>query len=139
MVLDCANGAASRVAPAAFAEAGAEVHAIHDRTDGYSINDGCGSTHLGDLQAAVVRERAHVGFAFDGDADRCLAVDATGAVVDGDQILAVLARAARDRGELARRHRRRHRDEQPRLPAGHGPARHRCRAGAGRVTGTCSR
>jgi phosphoglucosamine mutase len=76
------------------------VHTIHDSTDGYSINDGCGSTALGDLRAAVVRESADIGFAFDGDADRCLAADATGAVVDGDQILAVLARAMRDRGEL---------------------------------------
>jgi phosphoglucosamine mutase len=100
VVLDCANGAASRVAPAAFAAAGASVHTIHDRTDGYSINDGCGSTHLDDLQAAVVRENADLGFAFDGDADRCLAADAAGSVVDGDQILAVLARAMHQRGEL---------------------------------------
>ncbi len=100
VVLDCANGAASRVAPAAFAAAGATVHTIHDHTDGYSINDGCGSTHLDDLCAAVVREGADIGFAFDGDADRCLAADAAGRVVDGDQILAILARAMRDRGEL---------------------------------------
>ncbi|MDF2967409.1 MAG: phosphoglucosamine mutase [Nocardioidaceae bacterium] len=100
VVLDCANGAASRVAPAAFVAAGATVHTIHDHTDGYSINDGCGSTHLDDLRAAVVREGADIGFAFDGDADRCLAADAAGTVIDGDQILAVLARAMRDRGEL---------------------------------------
>ena len=100
VVLDCANGAASRVAPAAFAAAGAIVHTIHDHTDGYSINDGCGSTHLDDLRAAVVREGADIGFAFDGDADRCLAADAAGNVIDGDQILAVLALAMRDRGEL---------------------------------------
>ena len=100
VVLDCANGAASRVAPAAFAAAGAIVHTIHDHTDGYSINDGCGSTHLDDLRAAVVREGADIGFAFDGDADRCLAADAAGTVIDGDQILAVLALAMRDRGEL---------------------------------------
>ncbi len=100
VVLDCANGAASRVAPAAFSAAGATVHTIHDQTDGYSINDGCGSTHLGDLQAEVVRQGADAGFAFDGDADRCLGVDAEGSVVDGDQILAILAQAARDRGEL---------------------------------------
>ena len=100
VVLDCANGAASRVAPAAFAAAGAIVHTIHDHTDGYSINDGCGSTHLDDLRAAVVREGADIGFAFDGDADRCLTADAAGMVIDGDQILAVLALAMRDRGEL---------------------------------------
>jgi phosphoglucosamine mutase len=101
VVLDCANGAAHAVAPAAFEAAGATVVAIHNTPNGYNINDGCGSTHLGDLQAAVVRERADVGFAFDGDADRCLGVDADGQIVDGDQILAVLARAMRDKGLLA--------------------------------------
>jgi phosphoglucosamine mutase len=100
VVLDCANGAAHAVAPAAFEAAGARVVAIHNTPDGYNINDGCGSTHLEDLQAAVVRERADVGFAFDGDADRCLGVDADGQIVDGDQILAVLARAMRDKGML---------------------------------------
>ncbi|MGI8613255.1 MAG: phosphoglucosamine mutase [Nocardioidaceae bacterium] len=100
VVLDCAEGAASQVAPAAFAAAGARVISIHAAPDGLNINDGCGSTHLEDLQEAVVRERADVGFAFDGDADRCLAVDATGLVVDGDQILAVLASAMRDAGTL---------------------------------------
>src|SRR5690606_6754539 len=83
VVLDCANGAAYQVAPAAFRRAGAEVVTIHDRPDGLNINDGCGSTNLADLRAAVVREQAQAGFAFDGDADRCLAVDATGEVVDG--------------------------------------------------------
>jgi phosphoglucosamine mutase len=101
VLLDCANGAAHQVAPAAFEAAGASVLTIHDTPDGYNINDGCGSTHLGDLQAAVVRAKADAGFAFDGDADRCLAVDAEGEVVDGDQILAILARAMRDRGQLA--------------------------------------
>src|SRR5690606_11770706 len=101
VLLDCANGAAHQVAPAAFESAGATVLTIHDTPDGYNINDGCGSTHLGDLQAAVVQGHADVGFAFDGDADRCLAVDAAGQVVDGDQILAVLARSMRDRGHLA--------------------------------------
>jgi phosphoglucosamine mutase len=101
VLLDCANGAAHAVAPAAFEAAGASVLTIHDTPDGYNINDGCGSTHLGDLQAAVVRAHADVGFAFDGDADRCLAVDAHGEVVDGDQILAVLARAMHAEGMLA--------------------------------------
>jgi len=100
VVLDCADGAASRVAPAAFAAAGATVHTIHDNADGYSINEGCGSTHLEGMRAAVVRDGADIGFAFDGDADRCLAADAAGQVVDGDQILAILARAMRDRGQL---------------------------------------
>ena len=101
VVLDCANGAAYEMAPAAFERAGARVLTIHDRPDGLNINDGCGSTHLGDLSSAVVRERADVGFAFDGDADRCLAVDATGDAIDGDRLLAILALAMRDAGRLA--------------------------------------
>jgi phosphoglucosamine mutase len=79
---------------------GAEVVAIHCDPDGYDINEGCGSTHLESLQSAVVRNGADVGVALDGDADRCLAVDAEGLVVDGDQILAVLALAMRDDGLL---------------------------------------
>jgi phosphoglucosamine mutase len=101
VVLDCANGAAHRVGPAAFERLGATVVAIHDQPDGLNINENCGSTHLGDLRQAVVDHGADVGFAFDGDADRCLAVDATGAVVDGDQILAILAIAGREAGWLA--------------------------------------
>lgn len=100
VVLDCANGAAYEVGPAAFRELGAEVVTIHAEPDGLNINDGCGSTHLEDVQAAVVEHGADAGFAFDGDADRCLAVDAAGTVVDGDQILALLALAARDAGRL---------------------------------------
>ncbi len=101
VLLDCSNGAAHQVAPAAFEAAGAAVLTIHDTPDGLNINDGCGSTHLADLQAAVVAGDADIGFAFDGDADRCMAVDAEGQVIDGDQILAVLARALRDAGRLA--------------------------------------
>jgi phosphoglucosamine mutase len=101
VVLDCANGAAAGIAPALLRAAGADVHAISCTPDGLNINDGCGSTHLENLQAAVVEHRADAGLAFDGDADRCLAVDATGAVVDGDQILAVLALAMRESGRLA--------------------------------------
>ena len=100
VVVDCANGAASRVAPEAYRLAGAEVIEIHSSPDGLNINDGCGSTHLGDLQAAVLSHGADVGVAHDGDADRFLAVDANGSVVDGDQILALRALALRDRGEL---------------------------------------
>ena len=100
VVLDCANGAAFDVGPEAFEQLGAEVIAIHAEPDGLNINRDCGSTHLGDLQAAVVAHGADAGFAFDGDADRCLAVDAAGEVVDGDQILALLAVAARDAGTL---------------------------------------
>jgi len=100
VVLDCANGAASEVSPDAFARAGAKVIAIHASPDGLNINDGCGSTHLADLQAAVREHGADLGIAHDGDADRCLAVDANGDVVDGDQILAVLALAMAENGTL---------------------------------------
>ncbi|MEO9325734.1 phosphoglucosamine mutase [Nocardioides sp. C4-1] len=100
VVLDCAHGAASEVGPRAFLDAGVEVVTIGAEPDGLNINDGYGSTHLERLQRAVVDHGAHAGFAVDGDADRCLAVDATGAVVDGDQILAVLALAMRDAGRL---------------------------------------
>jgi phosphoglucosamine mutase len=81
---------------------GAEVLAIHSSPDGYNINEGCGSTHMADLREAVVEHGYDVGIAHDGDADRCLAVDAQGNVVDGDQIMAVLALAMRDQGKLAR-------------------------------------
>jgi phosphoglucosamine mutase len=102
VVVDCANGAASDISPKAFQDAGAEVVVIGNEPDGYNINLGCGSTHLGALQAAVVEHGADVGIAHDGDADRTLAVDATGAIVDGDQIMAILAVAAKARGDLSR-------------------------------------
>jgi len=100
VVLDCAEGAASDVGPRSLADAGAFVTAIHAQPDGLNINDGCGSTHLASLQEAVVKDGADVGFALDGDADRCLAVDHEGNVVDGDQILAVLARSLKEQGRL---------------------------------------
>jgi phosphoglucosamine mutase len=100
VVLDCAHGAASRAGPLALRDAGAEVVAICAEPDGLNINDGCGSTHLDVLQSAVVTHGADVGFALDGDADRCLAVDHEGNIVDGDQLLAVLALAMRDAGTL---------------------------------------
>ncbi|HKT03664.1 MAG TPA: phosphoglucosamine mutase [Rugosimonospora sp.] len=101
VVVDCANGAASEVGPAAYRGAGAEVIAIHAEPDGVNINERCGSTHLESLQAAVAAHGAHAGIAHDGDADRCLAVTATGGVVDGDQILAILALAMQAGGTLA--------------------------------------
>ena len=101
VVLDCAHGAAYVAGPLALRQAGAEVVAISAVPDGRNINDGCGSTHLGPLQAAVVAHGADVGFALDGDADRCLAVDASGEVVDGDQLLAILALALREDAALA--------------------------------------
>lgn len=100
VVLDCAHGAASTAGPLALRNAGAEVVAICAEPDGLNINDGCGSTHLDVLQRAVREHGADVGFALDGDADRCLAVDHHGEVVDGDQLLAVLALAMRDAGTL---------------------------------------
>jgi phosphoglucosamine mutase len=100
VVVDCAHGAASEVAPDVIRRAGAEVVAIGCAPDGLNINDGFGSTHLSQLQDAVRAAGADVGIAYDGDADRCLAVDATGAIVDGDQILAVLARSMRESGHL---------------------------------------
>ncbi|WP_028926897.1 phosphoglucosamine mutase [Pseudonocardia acaciae] len=102
VVVDCANGAASELAPEAYRRAGADVIAIHAAPDGLNINDGCGSTHLDKVIAAVREHRADLGIAHDGDADRCLAVDASGAPVDGDQIMAVLALALRESGELTK-------------------------------------
>ncbi|MCZ3388742.1 MAG: phosphoglucosamine mutase [Actinomycetia bacterium] len=101
VVVDCANGAASFVASSAFAKVEADVITIHDTPNGLNINDACGSTHLESLQAAVVEHGADLGVALDGDADRCLAVDATGDLVDGDQILAILTLAMRAAGRLA--------------------------------------
>ena len=102
IVVDCANGAASSVSPDAFRDAGAKVIVIGADPDGLNINEGCGSTHLSALQAAVLEHKADAGVAHDGDADRCLMVDHTGAIVDGDQIMAILALSMKARGELAR-------------------------------------
>jgi phosphoglucosamine mutase len=101
VVLDCAHGAASGVSPETFRDAGARVTVIGADPDGLNINDGVGSTHLDVLAAAVVAAGADVGIAHDGDADRCLAVDAAGNIVDGDQIMAILAVAMKERGALA--------------------------------------
>ena len=101
VVLDCAHGAASEVSPEVFRLAGADVFEIGASPDGLNINDGYGSTHLDRLQAAVRDKGAHLGIAHDGDADRCLAVDADGNVIDGDQIMGILAVALKSRGRLA--------------------------------------
>ncbi|GAB20718.1 phosphoglucosamine mutase, partial [Gordonia effusa NBRC 100432] len=100
VVVDCANGSASRLGPMAYRAAGATVVEIYAEPDGLNINDGCGSTHLGKLQAAVLEHGADLGLAHDGDADRCLAVDSTGTVVDGDIIMAILATAMAQAGRL---------------------------------------
>jgi phosphoglucosamine mutase len=101
VVVDCAHGAASEVAPLLLRRAGAEAIAIGAEPDGENINDGCGSTHLDVLRAAVLERQADAGIAHDGDADRCLAVDASGQVIDGDQILAVLALGLKAADRLA--------------------------------------
>lgn len=101
VVVDCAHGAASEAAPRAYRAAGANVIAINAEPNGLNINDGCGSTHMGQLQAAVREHRADLGLAHDGDADRCLAVDADGEIIDGDAIMVVLALAMQDADELA--------------------------------------
>jgi phosphoglucosamine mutase len=100
VVVDCAHGAASDVAPQVLERAGAKVIAIGAEPDGSNINLGCGSTHLDTLSAAVLKHGADAGIAHDGDADRCLAIGADGVVIDGDQILAVLALALSDQGRL---------------------------------------
>jgi len=100
VVLDCAHGAASGVSPETFRDAGADVTVIGADPDGLNINDGVGSTHLDQLAEAVVRLGADIGIAHDGDADRCLAVDAQGNVIDGDQIMAILAVSMKQRGHL---------------------------------------
>ena len=100
VVLDCANGAAASVGPAALRAAGAEVIAIHADPNGLNINQACGSTHLDSLRGAVLEHDAVAGFALDGDADRCLAVDPGGNIVDGDQILAILALAMKEQRRL---------------------------------------
>jgi phosphoglucosamine mutase len=101
VVIDGAHGAASQVSPEVFRLAGADVVEIGTSPDGLNINDGFGSTHLDPLKAAVATHGAALGIAHDGDADRCLAVDATGTEVDGDQIMGILAVALKERGRLA--------------------------------------
>ena len=100
VVIDCANGAAAGISPQVFTDAGARVTVIGNDPDGININDGIGSTHLGPLRAKVLETGADLGIAHDGDADRCLAIDNTGATIDGDQIMAILAVSEKARGML---------------------------------------
>lgn len=100
VVVDAANGAASDVARMAYEAAGAKVIAIHDQPNAYNINEKCGSTHMDQVQAAVLEHGADLGLAHDGDADRCLAVDKAGKIVDGDEIMAILAIAMKDNSAL---------------------------------------
>src|SRR5690606_38835274 len=101
VVVDCANGAAHMVAPEALRRAGATVEAICASPDGLNINDGCGSTDMERLRQEVVSRGADLGVAYDGDADRCMAVTHTGEIVDGDQIMTILALAMKEEGRLA--------------------------------------
>lgn len=100
IVLDCANGAASNLAPRLFADLGAEVVTISSKPDGININDNCGSTHPEALAVKVIEEHADLGFAFDGDADRLIAVDAKGEIVDGDHIMFIVGRYLNEKGLL---------------------------------------
>ena len=100
VALDCANGAAYKAAPLAMLDLGAQLCIIHNEPDGTNINDKCGSTHMDDLKKLVVENGADIGFAFDGDADRCLAVDEKGNLIDGDKILAICGLDMKQRGEL---------------------------------------
>lgn len=100
VVVDTANGAASKVAPSAYEAAGAEVIPIYHRPNAFNINENCGSTHIEKTQAAVLEHGTDLGLAHDGDADRCLAVDAEGNVVDGDQIMALLAVGMKEDNDL---------------------------------------
>jgi phosphoglucosamine mutase len=100
LVIDCAHGATYKVAPNVFRELGATVTVLSATPNGLNINDNCGSTHMGALQAAVVAEKADLGIGFDGDGDRVLMVDHTGAIVDGDELLYVIAKDLLERGRL---------------------------------------
>ena len=100
IVVDCANGAASRVAPKTYIRAGAHVTAIHATPSGLNINENCGSTHMESLIAKVIEVGADLGIAHDGDADRCLAVDHEGNLIDGDFIMAILASSWKEQGRL---------------------------------------
>ena len=100
VALDCANGAAYKAAPLALLDLGASMCIIHNEPDGVNINDRCGSTHMEDLKELVRTNGADIGFAFDGDADRCLAVDENGELIDGDKILAICGLDMRQRGAL---------------------------------------
>jgi len=102
IVVDCANGSASGIAPKVFAAAGAQVEAIHSDPDGININRNCGSTHLEALAAAVKAKGADAGLALDGDADRLIAVDARGEIVDGDKIMLICAKSLKEQGRLAK-------------------------------------
>ena len=100
VALDCANGSASAIAKNVFDALGAETHVIHNEPNGLNINENCGSTHIGELQKFVLEQKCDVGFAYDGDADRCIAVDENGRVVDGDAIMFICGKYMKEQGTL---------------------------------------
>lgn len=100
IAIDCANGSASATAKRLFEGLGANVYVINSSPDGTNINDNCGSTHIGNLMQFVVDKKCHAGLAFDGDADRCLAVDEKGQLIDGDKLIAICAKAYKEQGKL---------------------------------------
>ena len=100
IALDCSNGSSTRTAEKVFTKLGANVHMLFDNPDGININDNCGSTHIENLQSYVREHKLDCGLAFDGDADRCLAVDENGDLVDGDYLIAIVAKDMKDRGVL---------------------------------------
>ena len=102
IAIDCANGSASRTAEKLFTELGATCHMLADHPDGVNVNDNCGSTHMENLMTFVKENKLDAGVAFDGDADRCLAVDEKGQLVDGDFVMAICAADLKSRGKLAR-------------------------------------
>ena len=100
VAIDCANGASYKAAPIALLNLGVKLSIIHNEPDGTNINENCGSTHMGDICEFVKEHQADIGFAFDGDADRCLAVDENGQLIDGDKILAICGSAMKEQGTL---------------------------------------
>ena len=100
MALDCANGAAWNIAKSVFDALGAQTYVINADPDGFNINTGCGSTHIEGLQKFVLEHHCDVGFAYDGDTDRCLCVDETGEVVNGDHIMYIYGKHMHDKGQL---------------------------------------
>ena len=100
IAIDCANGSASATAKRLFEGLGADVYVINSSPDGININDNCGSTHIGNLMQFVVDKKCNAGLAFDGDADRCLAVDEKGQLIDGDKLIAICAKAYKEQGKL---------------------------------------
>ena len=100
IVIDCANGSASQTAERIFTSMGAQCHMLHNRPDGVNINEHCGSTHMDDLIDYVNAHDVDLGLAFDGDSDRCLAVDEKGKLIDGDKLIAIFAKELKRLGQL---------------------------------------